>query len=100
MFASTGSGTADSLGEPPAFPVGDAAGEVAETGAAHVHLQDLGGVGDQEVTDPLGEAGTARGHGMLDVERTEECSPLRIREPDEKALAAGMSEPRSTERRH
>ena len=64
-FAPARGGATDGLGEAPALPVRGAAGRRPQSGAGDIDLEDLAGMRDDEIADPLGEGGTAPGHGMV-----------------------------------
>jgi hypothetical protein len=92
--AAARSGTADRSGEAPPFPVRRAAGSMTQSGASDLDTQDLGGMGDHEIADPLGQGRSTRRDGMLGLPRLLQRAPLGIGEANEDPLPAGMRQRR------
>ena len=73
-------------------------GTKASTG--DIDSEDLGGVCDGKVADPLGQERSATGYRMLGGEGALERAPLGVREAHEDAVAAGVRKRRPTRARH
>ena len=99
-FAPAWGGAADRPGQAPPLPVRRAAGGIMQPGSRDLDAQDLAGVGDHEIADPLGQRRSTRRRGMLGLPRLLQCAPLGIREADEDPMPAGMRQRRSAAARH
>jgi hypothetical protein len=64
-FASAGRRPAYGTSQPPALPTGRPSSDRAERGARDVDLEDLAGMSDDEVPDPLGHGRPPAGDRML-----------------------------------
>lgn len=96
-FASAGRCTADGLRQAPAFPIGRAARLGAEARAGDIDGEDLGGVRDDEIADPLSQRGSAARHGVFGGERPLDRAPLGVREADKDTVASRVSNRGSSE---
>jgi hypothetical protein len=83
-------GPLDRLGKTPAFPVGDAAVEVPQSTASHLHLKDLRCVSDHQIAQPLREGWPSTAHRKLDAQGLLQRAPLSIGEADERSMMPRM----------
>jgi hypothetical protein len=86
----TSGSPADSLRQAPAFPIRCATGLGTERGAGDVDGEHRRGVRDHELAHPLGQRGAAGSHRVLGDQRPLKRAPLRVREADKDAMAAGV----------
>jgi hypothetical protein len=98
--ASARSGAADRPSEAPPFPVRRAAGGITQPGSRDLDAQDLAGVGDHEIADPLGQRRSTRGRRMLGLPGLLQGPPLGIREADEDSVPTGIRQRRPATARH
>jgi hypothetical protein len=77
-FAPAGRGAADGPGEAPSLPVRRAARGMAEPRSSDLDAEDLPGVGDDQIADPLGQRGATLRHGELHLQRLVEGAPLDV----------------------
>ncbi len=75
-FAAPRRGAADSPGQAPALPVRRAAGSMAQAGSSDLDAEDLSGMGDDEIADPLRQRGATPRYGVLGLKRLVERAPL------------------------
>ena len=80
----------DRPGEAPPLPVRRAAGGMTQPGSSDLDSEDLAGMGDHEIADPLGQGGSPRRRGMLGLPRLLQRAPLGVGEADEDPVPAGM----------
>src|SRR5215831_7738815 len=88
-FAPARSGPPDGLGDAPPLPVGDAARSMTQPGTRDVDPEDLAGVSDDKVTDPLWQRRLPSGYRVLSTQGLLQGAPLGVREAHEDALVAG-----------
>jgi hypothetical protein len=99
-FAFAHGSSANSSGKTPAFPVWSAIGRTAQRRSADIDTQDLAGMRDDQIADPLRDSGAACGHGMLHRQRLVQRTPLGVREAHEGSVAPWMREPRASDLPH
>jgi hypothetical protein len=98
--ASARSGAANRPGKAPSLPVRRAAGSMTQPGSSDLDPQDLAGMGDHEIADPLGQRRSTRRRGMLSLSRLLQRTPLDIGEADEDPVPAGMRQRRPAAAHH
>src|SRR5438093_8783266 len=99
-FSAAGSGPAYGTGQPPPLPVRRPAGRCAESRTRDVDLEDLAGMSDDEIADPLRDSGPAAGDWFLACERLSDRSPFRVGEPDVRSVTPRVGDRRSSELGH
>ena len=99
-FTSARSGAADRSGEAPPLPVRRAAGGMTQPGSSDLDAEDLSGMGDHEIADPLGQWRSTRRRGMLGLPRLLQSAPLGIGEADEDPVPARIRQRRPAAARH
>jgi hypothetical protein len=99
-FASARGGAADRAGEAPPLPVRHAAGGMTQPGSRDFDAEDLAGMGDHEIADPLGQGWSTYRRGMLALARLLQRAPLGVGEADEDPVPAGMRQGRSPVAHH
>jgi hypothetical protein len=78
------------FGEAPTLPVRSTTWLSTQSRAGDLDLEQLAGMSNHEVTDPLGKRRAAAHHDMLSPQRLLDCSPLRIRKANENPSSARM----------
>lgn len=99
-FAFASSSSANGASEAPSFPVRSAVGRATQRRSGDVDTEDLAGMSDNQVTDPLGESRAACGHGVLDAQCLVQSTPLGVREAHEGSVTPGMRQRRSSDLPH
>jgi hypothetical protein len=77
-FAPARGGAADRPGEAPPLPVRRAARGMAQPGSSDLDAEDLPGMGDDEIADPLGQRGSTLRYGVLGLKRLVQRAPLDV----------------------
>lgn len=94
------SGVAHRLAEAPALPVRHSTCLVSEGSARHVDCKHLRGVGNEQVTRPLGHVGSAATHGVLALDGLGQRTPFNSREAHKDASVTRKRLGRSTKAGH